>query len=384
MTGIALTMAFSFSACGNHSSNQNIDIVPNKSSEANQDTSTEHTEDGTVKEITMEFESVSYTAVAIQNVRIRTTPEKLSDNIYRQLDAGKGIKVIGYNEEWCKVVYDDMIMYVATEYLVEGEPVEDSVTTVYANGTTNTKPVVEANGKKVAIDAGHQKGTVTGEEAIGPDAEEETAKQTLGNTSASNSKEEYVLTLEVAMYLKEELLNRGYEVFMIREKDKCTLSEAERATEASNSGSDIFVSLHANNSEDENVSGALTIAPSNENPYVTDTIEESLNLCTLISTYMTQANGFQNHGVLRDDNMANINWSTIPTAIVEMGFLSNQNDAFNMADEVIQKAIARGIANGIDAYFGFETEEEITEEVMQGTIEETNESTSEGTEESIE
>lgn len=37
--------------------------------------------------------------------------------------------------------------------------------------------------------------------------------------------------------------------------------------------------------------------------------------------------------------------------ILEMGFMSNQNDDLLMADETFQPVMAEGIANGIDDYF---------------------------------
>ena len=49
--------------------------------------------------------------------------------------------------------------------------------------------------------------------------------------------------------------------------------------------------------------------------------------------------------------MTGINWSTIPVTIVEMGFMTNQNDDLKMADSAFQQTMAEGIANGIDAYF---------------------------------
>ena len=49
--------------------------------------------------------------------------------------------------------------------------------------------------------------------------------------------------------------------------------------------------------------------------------------------------------------MTGINWSTIPVTIVEMGFMTNQNDDLKMADSSFQQTMAEGIANGIDAYF---------------------------------
>ena len=37
--------------------------------------------------------------------------------------------------------------------------------------------------------------------------------------------------------------------------------------------------------------------------------------------------------------------------ILEMGFMTNENDDRQMNDQAFQETMAEGIANGIDAYF---------------------------------
>ena len=60
---------------------------------------------------------------------------------------------------------------------------------------------------------------------------------------------------------------------------------------------------------------------------------------------------FQNLGIQYTDTMTGINWSTVPVTILEMGFMTNQNDDTKMNDSQFQQTMVEGIANGIDAYF---------------------------------
>lgn len=211
----------------------------------------------------------------------------------------------------------------------------------------------KSNGRKVAIDPGHQgPGADTGgTEPLGPGSEEMKDKFASGTQGVYTGVPEYELTLAVSMQLQEELKTRGYEVIMTREDNDTAVSNVERAQIAAENGAQILVRIHADGSEDNSANGAMTMIPSADNPYVGQLHEESSRLGEEIINAYCQATGIKNNGVRLYDNMTGINWSTVPVTILEMGFMTNQSDDERMQDPEMQKNMVQGIVNGIDAYF---------------------------------
>ena len=136
---------------------------------------------------------------------------------------------------------------------------------------------------------------------------------------------------------------------------------------ANEAGADIAVRIHANGSEDQAVNGALVLIGSEENPYVGDLYENSLKLGTAVLDSYCQETGMNNLGVQTNDTMTGINWSDIPVIILEMGFMTNEQDDLNMADDDYRIRMAEGIANGIDAYYSENSSNEL-EKVVQSAI----------------
>ena len=68
--------------------------------------------------------------------------------------------------------------------------------------------------------------------------------------SVRNGLHEKNANLAIALFLKEELISRGYEVFMIRETDEA-VENKERPAMALESGADIYVSVHLNSLDED-------------------------------------------------------------------------------------------------------------------------------------
>lgn len=222
----------------------------------------------------------------------------------------------------------------------------------FTDGGNDTSSA-SSNGHIVGIDPGHQGENVdmSATEPNGPGSSTMKAKASTGTRGSFSGLPEYHLNLDVSLLLKDILEQRGYQVVMTRTDNDTAISNKERAELVASQGAEICVRIHANGDDSADVSGALTMCPSQQNPYVSNLYDSSNKLSKCIVDSYCAATGFQNRGIIYTDSMTGINWSTIPVTIVEMGFMTNQSDDLKMADSSFQQTMAEGIANGIDAYF---------------------------------
>ena len=210
----------------------------------------------------------------------------------------------------------------------------------------------------IAIDAGHQAKGNLEKEPIGPGADILKTKVTYGTKGNTTGLAEFKLTLMVAQKLEQELLSRGYEVFMIRNTHEVNISNAERAQMANEAQADAFIRIHANSIENSSVKGAMTICQTPSNPYNSSLYEKSKSLSTYVLDEMVAATSCKKRKVWETDTMTGINWSQVPVTIVEMGYMSNPTEDKLMATQEYQNKMAEGMANGIDKYFHATNKEE--------------------------
>ena len=239
---------------------------------------------------------------------------------------------IATGSEWYQVQYEDKTGYVSAAYLTTEEPA--------------------ANSYVVVIDPGHQGRGDSTTEPNGPGSATMKARVAGGTHGTTTGVYEYELTLAISQQLQTELQNRGYTVYMTRTSHDVNISNMERAQYATSVGADIAVRIHANGAENASVSGAMALAPSSSNPYISSLSDSSWNLSQCVLNSYCQATGMRNQGVTGSDTMTGINWSTVPVTILEMGYMTNPIDDTNMENPSYQMQMVQGIANGIDAYFG--------------------------------
>lgn len=203
----------------------------------------------------------------------------------------------------------------------------------------------------IVIDAGHQAEGSSAQEPIGPGASETKAEVSWGAEGAYAGPE-HALNLEVSLLLRDQLIARGYSVVMIRETADVNISNKARAEIANKYNAAAYIRVHANYYDDLSMNGAMTICQSSSNPFpdCAALYQESRLLSERVLQAFCNATGINQKEVREMDDMTGTNWATVPTTIVEMGFLSNKSDDMLMATNFFKEKAAEGIANGVDGF----------------------------------
>ena len=167
------------------------------------------------------------------------------------------------------------------------------------------------------------------------------------------------LTLAIQSRVKAKLEAEGYQVVTTRTSDTYVdLTDRSRAANASES--DIFVSIHINASGSSAAQGIETYyyQPYAEYPsrinatYHANPTRLSMSdtLANAIQSSLINATGAQNQGVKRQ-TFAVLRETTAPAVLLELGFLSNPQEAARLNTSAYQETLANAIVAGIKRYY---------------------------------
>lgn len=143
-------------------------------------------------------------------------------------------------------------------------------------------------------------------------------------------------TLDLTLAVGDILKKNGIDVYYTRTTDEYE-TPFKKATDANNSGADLFVSIHRNSSENPNqYSGVETLVYS-------DTGLKT-EVARNINNQLEDA-GFKNLGVDERKNLVVLKRTKMPAVLVEAGFINNDKDNYLFDEEF--DSIAQAIADGI-------------------------------------
>ncbi|MEG1416377.1 MAG: N-acetylmuramoyl-L-alanine amidase [Clostridium sp.] len=200
----------------------------------------------------------------------------------------------------------------------------------------------------ICIDPGHQEKPMLDKEPVYPGASIKKYKVSPGATGVSTGVHEYELTLQVSLKLRDMLIDRGYNVVMTRETNNVSISNMDRAYIGNNANADLVVRVHADSNPSSSVEGSTILYPVGEHTAAIS--DKSLVAATIMEKEYAKATGAKSRGLMPRSDMTGFNHSTVPTIIVEMGFMSNPSEDKLMSTPEYQAKIVNGIYGGIEKY----------------------------------
>ena len=224
----------------------------------------------------------------------------------------------------------------------------DEVDMAMARASLKAEPMEAGRleGLIIGIDPGHQEHANSDKEPVAPGSNEKKAKVASGTSGVSTGIPEYATDLEIALQLRDALLNEGCTVYMTHDTADVDISNLERAEMMNDYGCDLVLRLHCDGSTDRSANGiGMFVRKTGEKQ------AESEAAAQVLLEKMSQATGAKARGVFLRDTYTMNNWSVVPCILVEMGYMSNPEEDEKLNDPDYQALLVQGMVEGVCAYF---------------------------------
>lgn len=163
-----------------------------------------------------------------------------------------------------------------------------------------------------------------------------------------NGVKEKDINLAVALKLSNALKEKGYNVILTRDED-VFVDLTERAEIANRNNADIFISLHSNSISNPDIKGIQVLYCPAFNSDVKET--DNYPLSKAIMDALIQGTGAVNKGIIKRPELAVLRKTKMSATLIEMGFLTNKEEAAKLQTESYQNLIVESIVKGIENYF---------------------------------
>jgi len=242
----------------------------------------------------------------VGNLNVRSQANATSTVLFK-LNKGDSVKVNGINGYWASIEYNGKAGYVHKSYLKllnqNGNPLQNRI---------------------IILDPGH------GGKDVGT---------ILGTIYEKN------ITLKVSTLVKQKLENAGAKVHMTRTGDTFPTLQGRVDFTNANYG-EIFVSVHVNSASNTSASGTETYYSISSG----DMYQEDIDLGTFVNNQIVNNLNMKNRGVKQYPYYV-INNMSIPSILVELGFLTNSEDRQKLTNDEYVNKYADSIYNGIMQYY---------------------------------
>lgn len=213
------------------------------------------------------------------------------------------------------------------------------------SNSNNSQTGPGSTGKVIYVDAGHDYGKDSG------------ALSEINGVKYSETD----LNMQVADKLKTSLENRGYTVIMTRNLGErpsfssLTESLSYRVNKANNANADLFISIH-HNSAGETAKGIETLYSEVSQDdafggqYDSTRIAKSKSLAFEINNNIASSLDLTNRGG-KSQNLYVCRNTKMPAVLVEVGFITNAEEAVRCSDPSSQQRVAEAIAAVVSKHY---------------------------------
>lgn len=171
------------------------------------------------------------------------------------------------------------------------------------------------------------------------DAGHSYAKDTGGDPGAVNGEyNESEAALSIVNRIGCKLAMLGHKVVYTRTGGKAKMTLAERCQTSNQANCDVFISIHLNASDNKSASGVEVLRFGKVGA-------TTKSLAKTIQNALVQATQFKDRGVKERNDLYVLKHTIAPAVLVEVGFISNDEECKKLFSEHYQEIIAQQIAD---------------------------------------
>ena len=152
------------------------------------------------------------------------------------------------------------------------------------------------------------------------------------------------VTLNIALKLETLLKQCDVDTYMIRTTD-VYMDHKERIQKANEIKAALFLSIHCDWFSDPSLHGTQTLYLPSKTLAAGNLTE--LDYANLVQSELIKKLKTNNRGINARPNIAVLRQATMPSVLVELGFLSNKGDAQRLASENFRQLVAEALAEGV-------------------------------------
>lgn len=165
---------------------------------------------------------------------------------------------------------------------------------------------------------------------------------------SKNGIKEKDINLEVSLKARDILESLGYNVLMTRDDDS-HIGIWERVNFANSTDADLFISFHANAHGNTSIKGVQVLyCPAykgNKNDV------DQYPFAKSIMDFYLKGTGAADKGIIQRADLPVVRETKMPAVLVEVGFMTNEEEELLITDDKYQDKIVDSVAKGIENYF---------------------------------